>query len=405
MLLVMPVFCAAVGLPRPVRGAADEQGPRVFLLERSALRETQRRVAAGDEELAPAVARLRREADEALQAGPFSLVEKKTLPPSGDKHDYMSVGPYWWPNPKTPDGKPYVRRDGYTNPERHRYDNVPLGRMCGAVNTLALAYYLTGREPYAAQAARLLRTWFLDPATRMNPNLTYAQAIPGICDGRGIGIIDTTGLAQLVDAVGLLAESKAWTKADQQALQAWFREYLQWMLTSKQGQEESRAKNNHGTWYDVQAASFALFVGDEGTAREVLGQAAARRIAAQIEPDGRQARELARTKSFGYSSMNLHGMFQLAVLGWHFGVDLWNFQTDDGRGVRKALDWMLPFVVGEKPWEYEQIEPLRPGRFFPLLRRAAIAYREPRYEKVIANLPEVEPADRVNLLYPRPRFE
>jgi len=400
--MLVALLLAAESCGQPQRApAADVEPSRVFLVDADALAETKRRVAAGDPQLAPAMVQLRREADEALRAGPFSVMDKRAVPPSGDKHDYMSVGPYWWPDSNKPDGKPYIRRDGRVNPERHQYDNVPLSRMCDAANTLALAYYLTGEEPYADRAARLLRTWFSAPATRMNPHLQYGQAIPGRCDGRGIGIIDTARLPKLVDSVGMLAGSGSWTAADQQALQSWFRAYLRWLLKSKYGRDEARTKNNHATWYDVQVASFALFVGDQPTARDVLANAAARRIATQIEPDGRQPHELARTKSFSYSTMNLRGMFDLAALGEHVGVDLWNFQTDDGRGIRRALDWLIPFATGKKQWRHEQITGLHPEALRPLLRRAAAAYGHRPYEKLLEKLSDENPeVGRDVLLYP-----
>jgi len=397
---------AAAGEPAQ-RGRTAQQmataPPRVFLVDAGRLAETKRRVAAGDERLAGAMARLREEADAALEAGPFSVMQKEHLPPSGDKHDYMSVGPYWWPDPDAPDGKPYIRRDGRVNPERYEYDSAPLKAMCEAVETLALAYHLTDRQPYAEHAARLLRTWFLDPDTRMNPHLRFGQAIPGRCTGRGIGIIDTTRLVRLVDAVGMLDGSPAWTDADRRGLEKWFAAYLDWMLQSDYGRAEARTRNNHGTWYDVQVASFALFTGRRELARKVLQEAAARRIASQIEPDGRQPLELARTRSFDYSVMNLQGMFALAILGRCVDVDLWHFRTSDGRSIRQALDWLIPFAVGEKKWTHQQIHPLQPEKLFPLLRMAAIAYGEPRYEAVIAKLKGTDLAsDRSHLLYPPP---
>ncbi len=408
-LAAVLLFLAWMAGPRRPAEAAGAEArsqdalARVFLVDPTSLAETKRRVGAGDERLAPAVGKLRAEADEALTRGPFSVMDKKAVPPSGDKHDYMSVGPYWWPDPKTPDGKPYIRRDGEVNPERYDYDSAPLARMCEAVDTLALAYYLTGHEPYADHAATLLRTWFLDESTRMNPHLQFGQAIPGRCDGRGIGMIDTARLARLVDSIGILAGSPSWSEADQEGMVGWFAAYLRWSLESRYGQDESRARNNHGTWYDVQVAAYALFVGQENTAREVLSQVPTRRIATQIEPDGSQPLELARTKSFSYSLMNLRGMFDLATLGQHVGVDLWDYQTKDGRGICKALDWLIPYGLGKKKWQHKQITGLRPAGLFPLLRRAAVAYQEPHYEALIAELPADDlAADRTSLLYPRP---
>ena len=201
----------------------------------------------------------------------------------------------------------------------------------------------------------------------------------------------------------MLAGSDSWTGSDQAALQAWFGEFLQWTLESRYGQDEAAAENNHGTWYDAQVASFAMFVGRDDVARRVLSKVPEKRIARQIEPDGRQPLELARTKSFSYSAMNLQGMFTLAVLGQRVGIDLWNFQTSDDRSIRKALDYLAPLADGKVPWQHEQIERMHPESLYPLLRRAAIAYDEPSYEKRIEEIPGFDPeTERVELLWLAP---
>jgi hypothetical protein len=239
---------AVAGSPaaRAADGKTAAAGPRVFCCDPDGLAKAKSRVAAGDPSLKPALERLRREADKALEAGPFSVMDKSLTPPSGDKHDYMSIGPYWWPDPAKPDGLPYVRRDGEVNPERKAgtTDATAMGRMASAVETLALAYYFTGEERYARHAATLLRTWFLAPKTKMNPNLKYGQAIPGRVEGRGIGIIDTADLVHIPDAVGLLAGSKHWTEADQAGAVAWFDAYLDWLRTSKEG---AKPRTRQGT--------------------------------------------------------------------------------------------------------------------------------------------------------------
>lgn len=289
-----------------------------------------------------------------------------------------------------------VRRDGKRNPEiRKISDRDGLGGLISNVETLAFGFYFLGDEPYAARAALLLRTWFLDPATRMNPHLEYGQAIPGVNQGRGIGIIETSGLVRLVDAVGLLEGSKAWTAADQQGLVAWFEAYLRWLRESRHGRDEAATTNNHGTHYDAQVASFALFTGQRSLAAAVLSETRQKRIAAHIQPDGRQPRELERTRAWSYSVMNLGGFFSLAALGERSGVDLWHYETPDGRSIRKALDWLLPFAQGEA-WPYRQITPWSPKDLAPLLREAAVQYREPRYAALA--VAGIAPDDRLQLL-------
>jgi hypothetical protein len=377
--------------------------PKTFLIDPEGILLTKKRIAENDPEPEKPLEALRAEADDALKQKPVSVMNKEAVPPSGDKHDYMSMGSYWWPNPDTPDGLPYIRKDGYGNPEGNQLDRPRLRKMCSAVNTLALAYYLTNHEPYAEHAVTLLRIWFLDPETKMNPHLEYAQAIPGICEGRGIGIIDTAhSFAELVDSVGLLEESDAWTDADREAFEEWFRTFLTWLLESDKGKDEGRQPNNHGTWYDVQAAAIALFLGEPATARRVLEAAPQRRIAAQIEPDGRQPWELRRTKSFGYSTMNLTGFFEVATLGDRIGVDLWRYETEDGRGIRKALDYLLQYVDQPEAWPHQEIQGLNWSRYPMLLRRASLAYPDSRYEEMIEALPSMDAgADRFQLLYPK----
>jgi hypothetical protein len=311
----------------------------------------------------------------------------------------MSQAPYFWPNPNTANHLPYVRRDGERNPEINKFpDHQSMDKMAGAVETLALAYYFEGDEACADKAARLLRAWFTDPATRMNPNLEYAQSVPGINTGRGIGLIETRGLTRVVDAIGLLAGSKAWTASDQKNLEQWFEKFLKWMLESKNGRDEAAAKNNHGTYYDLQVAAFALFLGEKELASRILEAAKEKRIAKQIEPDGRQPLELARTKAWGYSVGNLDGLMLLATLGERVGIDLWSYHTADGRSIRRALDYLVPFALGEKKWPHQQLGGWSPQNLFPLMRRAASSFKDEQYRVALQKLPDVGAADRSRLL-------
>ncbi|NLF30794.1 MAG: alginate lyase family protein [Planctomycetes bacterium] len=377
--------------------------PRVFLMEPEAIARTRRRVAAGDAALAPAMERLAGRAGEALSVTPPSVMDKTALPPSGDRHDYMSLGTYWWPNPDTPDGRPYVRRDGRRNPEGDSLDHPRLSAMVAACDDLALAAYLTGASRQAEAAARLLRVWFLDDATRMTPHLEYAQAIPGICDGRDIGIIDTaTRLPYVVDAVGLLDAVGALAPAEMDGLRTWMDRYLQWLLDSPNGRGEAGQHNNHGTWYDVQLMALALFVGRRDVAERTAAGFGQRRIAAQIEPDGSQPFELARTRSLSYTTMNLVAFVRAATLAARVGVDLWTWRSADGRSLRGALDWLSPFAIGDSTWKWEQITPVDGDGLITLYRIAAVAFAEPAYDRISASHDGAERPHRVNLTHPGP---
>ncbi len=375
--------------------------PRVFLLDAKQLQRTRQGIRQDEKKLAPAWTKLEHEAQKALSAGPFSIVNKEPTPPSGDKHDYMSQAPYFWPDPKSPNGLPYIRRDGERNPEINKItDHRSLDQLESSVETLALAYYFKGDEAYATKATQLLRAFFLDPATRMNPNLQYAQFVPGVNTGRGIGLIETRGLTQVVDAIGLLNGSKSCTAADQRALQEWFGRFLQWMLESKNGRDESAAKNNHGTYYDVQVVSFALFLGKTDLAGKIVETAKQKRIATQIEPDGRQPLELARTRAWGYSNGNLDGLMLLAQLAENVHVDLWDYQTKEGRSIRRALEFLYPFAIEAKKWPYQQLGGFNGRSLFPLMRRAAKQYQDKQYQALMAKVPDVDSADRSRLLRP-----
>ena len=346
-----------------------------------------------------AIAKLERDAQKMLSAGPFTVVSKSVTPPSGDKHDYMSQAPYFWPDPKSANGLPYIRRDGERNPEIDKItDHRVMDQMAAAVETLGLAYHFKGDEVYARKATELLRAYFLDSATCMNPNLEFGQGIPGINTGRGIGLIETRGLTRVVNAIGLLKGSKGWTSADQKGMEDWFGKFLRWMLESKNGRDEAAAKNNHGTFYDVQLVSFALFLGKKDLAKSVLETAKTKRIAVQIEPDGRQPLELARTKAWSYSVGNLDGLMLLADFGEKLGVDLWNYQTRDGRSIRNALDFLAPFAVGQSQWTYQQLGDWPPQMLFPLIRRAAAHYHDEKFRTLVTKVPAVSADDRSNLL-------
>ena len=381
---------------------AAQGPPRVFSLNGTQLAENKQKLIdkkSPDSSLKPALAKLERDAQKALTTEIVPVTAKTALPPSGDKHDYMSQAPYFWKNPNTKDGLPYIRKDGERNPEIKNFpDHDSIDLLGATVERLATAYYFTGKEEYAARAGVLLRMWFLDPKTLMNPNLEYAQAVPGVNDGRGTGILESRALTRVVDGIGLLAGSKSWTKADQAGLEAWFTKYYEWITTSKHGKDEAAAKNNHGTWYDVQTTSFAMFIGKTDDAKKILEAAKQKRIAIQIEPDGKLPLELARTNSWGYSTMDLDGMTQLADLGDRVGVDLWNYQTSDGRSIRKAIEFLYPYAAGKTKWTTQQIDEFIPEKLYLVVRRAAPHYTDDKFKTLMAGVPAIESSDRRQIL-------
>ncbi|QDU86667.1 Alginate lyase [Pirellulimonas nuda] len=323
-----------------------------------------------------------RRAERALRVTPPAVTQKQQPAAVGGPHDYVSTAPYFWPDPARPDGLPYIRRDGEVYPGARAKDTDVhrAGVMSATVTTLAHAYEATGEEKYAAHAARCLRTWFLDPRTRMTPHLNYAQGVPGVSAGRQFGIIEGTRFIGPLDQGRRLAGSASWTDADQRALMQWADDYLTWYLTSPFGRQERDTLNNHGTHYDVQVMRLALMLDRQELARDVAEAAKQKRIAAQIEPDGRQPHELARTKSFSYSKMNLGGMMSLADLADRVGVDLWGYESEDGRSIRKALDFVVPYLEDpSKKWPGKQIKSFDRGGYAPLLRQAARQYHEPAY--------------------------
>jgi Alginate lyase len=355
------------------------QSPQVFLMDATRLMELKRKVKQQDAPTLQLVHRLQAQADKLLDMPPVSVMSKSTTPVSGNKHDYMSQAPYSWYDSTKPNGLPYINRDGQRNPEIYSItDRRYIGELDNACRVLALTWYLTGDEKYAAKAATLLQRWFIDDSSRMNPNLEYAQAVPGVNTGRGIGIIETIALTGIADAAGLLQGSGSWTAADADALRQWYRQYLDWMLTSKNGKAEHAAKNNHGVWYLVQATDFALFTGDKTKARE-LAEEGKRQIDSQVEKDGRMPLELARTTALWYSTYNLQAWFRLATLAGMTGVDLWSYTNPQGASIRTALDWLRPFALGEKKWDYQQISEYKQGEFYPLLLQAGAKYKDPSY--------------------------
>ena len=335
--------------------AAAFGGRRTFTLRPAEL-EAIKASLASDPAVAQAYRALLTRADQALARKPGSVLDKRTIPISGDRHDYVSLAPYWWPDQANPKG-PYVRRDGQVNPERetNRFDRIALGRIVSDTDTLGLAYYYSGERKYADKAAALVRAWFLDPATAMNPNMNYAQAVPGRENGRAEGVLDTSGFIGVIDAVGLIGPSGTLSADEVKALEGWFSRYVDWMRTSPNGKAEAAARNNHGIWYDAQIARFALFARRDEIARNTVAAFAKARIEKQVDPSGALPRELTRTRSFHYSIYTLDAAYHVADSAACLGTDLYGVEVQ-GRSLRKATAFVAAYREREGEWPYKEMK-------------------------------------------------
>ncbi|MFN8347755.1 MAG: alginate lyase family protein [Spirosomataceae bacterium] len=359
-----------------------QRNSELLLLNINDLEQKKRQISSNEALLMPSYHQLTEEADRLVNAGKvYSVMNKTPVPPSGDKHDYMSQAPYWWPDPTKSDGKPYIRRDGDRNPEINGItDHDQLGELINDAEVLSLAYFYTGKEAYAQHTARLLKTWFLDETTKMNPHLNFGQGIPGINTGRGIGIIETRDLGKVCDAATLISTSKSWDSVAQKQFKAWCSAYTKWLTDSPLGKDEADEHNNHGTYYSVQLVALAMFTDNTSLARSQLDTAKVR-LQRQLKPDGSQPHELARTLPYNYATMNLRGFFELATLAKKLNMDFWNYETADGKSLKKAFEWFQPYLTGEKQWEYKQLKAPAQDQMVILLKMAAKAYGRPEYEK------------------------
>lgn len=374
-------FSLFIGVFAQEVNVSSNNSPKTLILKGEALDRNYQLILANDIDKTKALKSLLNKADKILNEGKlYSVMNKKQVPPSGDKHDYMSTGPYWWPDPTKPDGLPYIRKDGLRNPTYYDIsDTEEIDRMRDNAEILSLAYYFTKEDKYAKYASKLIRAWFLDEATRQNPNLNFGQGIPGKNTGRGIGIIETRGLFRVIDAAILLQESESWSKEDHLALKQWFSDYLNWLTTSPIGKDEADEHNNHGTYYSVQVIDYALFTGQPNIVASEI-EVFKSRIESQIKADGSQPFELERTKSWDYVNMNLDGYFLVSQLAENSSFNLWQYETKEGKNIKKCLDWILPYLKNEKKWEFEQIKTVSYTETIRLLKIASQKYSNPAYD-------------------------
>ena len=338
--------------------------------------------------------RILKAAAAALKQAPVTITAFPAKLSQGGPNDFYSNGDYWWPDPTKPDGLPYIRRDGESNPGNFSQHRMAVKAVRDSVAALAAAYKITGDDRYAAKAAELLRVFFLDEKTRMNPSLNFAQAIPGVSPGRGIGIIDALHLIEIPPAVRAMEKSKAFPVATDAGLRQWFRDLAEWMTTSKNGSDEAGEKNNHAVAFYLQLAVYADFTGDEAKLALCRKQFKEVFVPKQMAPDGGFPLELARTKPYGYSIFQLDNMTLLCQVLSTEADNLWTFELPDGRGIRKAVAYLFPFLADKSAW------PLKPDvqawdgwpARQPALLFAGLVFGEEKYLELWKKLP-ADPAD------------
>ncbi len=306
-----------------------------------------------------ALAALKRAADRALTAGPWSVMQK-TSTVSADKHDYYSLATYFWPNPDTPDGCPAVRKDGRWGPAVASTGDLTARALSWqAISDLALAWFYTGNAAYARRARLDIRTWFLNSSTRMNPNMNFGQVVPCTKVGRKEGIIESAeAITQVLDALAILdTGAPGWTTGDHDGMVRWLTRFLSWMRTSTIGKAESAATNNHGTWKDLQDAAIMLYIGQKANAKTLVQSVRANRIAKQIAGDGTQPKELERTRPWHYVNFNLQAFIRLAELGRHVQVNLWSYTAPNGATLAKAVDALIaPAEQGPSAFPFPDLD-------------------------------------------------
>ena len=336
-----------------------------------------RAVDAHDEKIMPFVHELKKQADKMMKKGPWTITSVSAPTPSGNPHDYFSEGRYWWPNPKDPNGK-YIRKDGLTNPDIFRAHTKMLNQVYDAVYYLSMAAYFLGNQKYADHAAKIISVWFLNPETKMNPNLNFAQAIRGVTEGRGTGIVDMHRYSMFPEAINLLEASGKWNNKDYNSLKNWFRQFLNWLLTSKNGKHEMNSGNNHATWWAAQAMAYSIFLNDTSVYNMLIEHTKKDLIGKEIEPNGSCPREEARTRSMHYSVFNQEAFSLICTMASLRGIDIWTYSTPESGSVKKSIDYLLPYLQGKEKWQKQNIVPFEGEQ--PLsLALAYLHFKNPGY--------------------------
>jgi hypothetical protein len=324
-----------------------------------------------------AVKRLRAAAEQRLKEGPWTVTGDRPPDFDLDPHDYYSEAPYWWPDPANPAG-PYIRKDGQINPSRFMGNKAALDSMCDSVFALGTAAFLLDDTRYAQRAVRVIDAWFVNPKTRMNPNLDYSQAIRGVNEGRGAGILDGRVFIRAIQGMEFLARTGSWGPKDQAVVQKWFEEYLRWLTHSKDGEDEKNSGNNHASWWTAQTAAVATFVASQPDQKMAFNYYRDLIFPRQIRADGSAPREEARTKSLSYSAFNLEAFANICRIAQVNGVDLWDVRAKNGAAISTIVDYLTPYLNDPHKWAKEQIADFQTEGLYSLAF-AGMGLKKPEY--------------------------
>jgi hypothetical protein len=376
--LILAVACArAVGLPMTLL-SEDEAAPiHSAIIRKEAWTQD-------------AARRLRAEAERRVREGPWTVTAERPKNLDLDIHEYFSEAPYWWPDPERPGG-PSIRKDGQPNPDRFMANKAALNSMCDAVLTLGTASFLLDDTRYAQRAARVIHTWFINPRTRMNPSLEYAQAVPGINQGRAAGIIDARVLIRAIQGMEFLARTEAWDAKDQAVVRKWFEDYLRWLTQSKNGIEEKKSGNNHASWWTAQAAAVATFVSDLASQQMAFNYYRDEIFLHQIRPDGSAPREEARARSLSYSVFNLEAYATICRIAQVQGVDLWSLRAKNGATIGTIVEYLKPYLSEPRKWGNPQISEFQNQGVYALAF-VAMGLKKPEYMELFRKLEHADDA-------------
>ncbi|MFI3332650.1 MAG: alginate lyase family protein [Rikenellaceae bacterium] len=378
------IFLFVVAALAMVSCGSEEQEPKIISLyfDDELLIDAKAAVAAEDPAIMEYYTALKEQTDAAyLNMAPLSIVDDKIhVAPSRDPRDYISLSPYWWPDPEVEGGVPYVRNDGVRNPEVYEYHERRRGELFNvSIQSLATMYYLSGEEKYAEKAAEMIRYWFLDPVKGMNPNMTYAQYVPGMEKIRGTGIIDSRRFLTGLNAAQMIKGSEAWTAEDEFKLKRWAAAFAYWLENSINGLTEFKAENNHGLWYEVAHQISVMYSGDYDYLRKIIVDQQLPRFGRQVAEDGTLPHELERTLGLHYTTFALEAVNLSAIMGAKVGVDVWGHVAENGRSMKMAVDYAVPYYQEPETWPHMQINPFNQGRGATILYHAGKALGNQEY--------------------------